>query len=310
MIPFCVRISTLLSAVLLAWFLAVPNAQAFEQHVVGQKPFHASDGALRIDIAGRQRMLSQRMAKSLCALSYLDDVTHAEAAQNAIRLFDWSLRVLRYGNGQGVVQAETNPRVQAAAEAVMVKWAHLGPNLWSLSLHRDDPLLATDLIEENMTLLAVSQALVSEIETAYQRSGVSPEGLRTVNRSGLMRMLSEKSIKETCFILQDYRPDEMRVNLSATLDLMGALLADLETGNSSDLIARPPSEEIRAELAQMRHIWDVVRPQLASVADGGVMNAAAFREIHDAAARFVFAANAATNLYADHFTQTARELGP
>lgn len=90
--------------------------------------------AIRIDIAGRQRMLSQRMSKDACmVLSGINVEASNESLGKAISTFAISLTALSEGMPAAGIKASTNPEIIAGLELVTSHWAALKPTLDALN---------------------------------------------------------------------------------------------------------------------------------------------------------------------------------
>ena len=84
--------------------------------------------ALTIDIAGRQRMLSQRISKNIClvASGVNADVAMDELA-SAAQAFETSLDALRNGMPDAGIKSPPNTDVANGLEVVVEDWANLKP---------------------------------------------------------------------------------------------------------------------------------------------------------------------------------------
>ena len=86
--------------------------------------------ALTIDIAGRQRTLSQRIAKSACLYSTgLETVYAGEELIEARQHYDASLRALRFGMPEAGIQASKDVQINSELDAIMVQWESVQPIL-------------------------------------------------------------------------------------------------------------------------------------------------------------------------------------
>ncbi|WP_341367219.1 type IV pili methyl-accepting chemotaxis transducer N-terminal domain-containing protein [Yoonia sp. BS5-3] len=84
--------------------------------------------ALVIDIAGRQRMLTQRMSKNVCLISSGLNVETALAELDATaQMFDTSLNALRYGMPEAGIKLPPNEEITAGLDVVISDWAILKP---------------------------------------------------------------------------------------------------------------------------------------------------------------------------------------
>lgn len=89
--------------------------------------------SMRIDIAGRQRMLTQKMSKEACfILSGVNVEQSAAALASTIKMFDVSLTALRFGMPAAGIEAVDNPDINAGLELVAQNWAAVKPHLDAL----------------------------------------------------------------------------------------------------------------------------------------------------------------------------------
>jgi len=107
------------------------SAKLLVSELVGQYSDPASviqSDALRIDIAGRQRMLSQKISKELCyTLSGIETDASREAMGKTVSTFDVSLTALREGMPAAGIQPSANPDIIAGLDVVAGHWAKLQP---------------------------------------------------------------------------------------------------------------------------------------------------------------------------------------
>ncbi|MCK0095240.1 type IV pili methyl-accepting chemotaxis transducer N-terminal domain-containing protein [Yoonia sp. F2084L] len=84
--------------------------------------------AIAIDIAGRQRMLSQRMSKNACLLANGLNTDTARAELQAARdMFDTSLTILRMGEASVGIKAPPTQQIADELDVVIARWATLQP---------------------------------------------------------------------------------------------------------------------------------------------------------------------------------------
>ncbi|PUB12072.1 type IV pili methyl-accepting chemotaxis transducer N-terminal domain-containing protein [Yoonia sediminilitoris] len=103
--------------------------------------------ALLIDIAGRQRMLAQRMSKNVCLITSGIEVEAArEELAATIELFDTSLSALRNGLESVGVRPPPTKRIEEGLQFVVDEWTAIRPVL-------DATLIGTQLDENTRTRL-------------------------------------------------------------------------------------------------------------------------------------------------------------
>lgn len=86
--------------------------------------------AFLIDIAGRQRMLTQQMAKDSCALATGRGTPETtKALEASIRVFDSSLEALRHGMPGAGISKPPTAAIAAGLEEVVDAWTEVKPAL-------------------------------------------------------------------------------------------------------------------------------------------------------------------------------------
>ena len=97
-------------------------------------PFELSQAdAMMIDIAGRQRMLTQKMAKDACEVwtGY-----HAQEAKDDLRkttvIFENSMKALRYGMPEAGIQAAPTPQIEKDLDIILARWDEIRDDLYTL----------------------------------------------------------------------------------------------------------------------------------------------------------------------------------
>lgn len=84
--------------------------------------------AMRIDIAGRQRMLAQRMSKNVCLISAGINVEAAtEELRGAAEIFETSLMALRNGMAAAGIQPPPNDEISDQLGEVAAIWGEVKP---------------------------------------------------------------------------------------------------------------------------------------------------------------------------------------
>ena len=126
--------------------------------------------ALVIDIAGRQRMLAQQIAKDACLVAngLLTESAQAELDQ-AIEMFDTSLYALLLGMPAAGIQPPRTPEIEAGLQEVAALWTDLKPMLADVASSSDAALLST--IYDEATALTSGMNAVVDLYTDAAKSG-------------------------------------------------------------------------------------------------------------------------------------------
>lgn len=221
----------LCAAVALAPLLAQAQAQAKPKPAVRFGPL--------IDVAGRQRMLSQRIVKAYCQVG-LGVATEASRAQllAAVKRFDAQLELLSRAGLAG------EPRIALAR--LSSRW----PAMRKTALGPVERAAALQLATDAEGVLQAAQALVMVLQSA---AGTSEA--RLVNLSGRQRMLSQRLA--ALYLLRAW--SVARPAIGAEIDL-----AANEFGDALALLRAAPENtpEIARELEAVALQWEWFRGAL------------------------------------------------
>jgi hypothetical protein len=258
----------------------------------------AKDNAVRkVNVSGRQRMLTQRMTMALCfAQAGLDSARFRGLANETSNLFHKSLAALRNGDPDDGMLPEITPEVLSELDGVQGLWATFQP-LVQAGLGGD--LTGDDfgvLHQTNVPLLKQSNAVVSAIELHNGDVVSDPELNSTVNVAGRQRMLSQKAAKELCFIYHGLS-DADRAALAATTELFETSLQDLLFGNAALGIMTPPTEEIMVQYDMVFQLWSEVAPIYKRAAEGGNVTVDDLKVVAGLVDTILKEANAAVLMY-------------
>ena len=89
--------------------------------------------SLLIDIAGRQRMLTQKMSKETCMLaSHHAKPDTVEQLQGTMQMFEVSLMALRNGLPEAGIKAAPNAEIEGGLDVVIADWNKVKPTLETL----------------------------------------------------------------------------------------------------------------------------------------------------------------------------------
>ncbi|MEL6766054.1 MAG: type IV pili methyl-accepting chemotaxis transducer N-terminal domain-containing protein [Pseudomonadota bacterium] len=258
------RLTTLLScaALGLAVLAAPVPALTFET---------AASIKSKINIAGRQRMLTQRMTKAACMLS-LDVAAdqHRKQLLDAQALFDRSLTALKRGDAEMNLQPESSKRVMYALEKVGAKWLPLHVELQPVINGAPMPDATLQMLaDKNLALLKDSHKAVGLMERAYVKETGSHGANRALNFAGAQRMLSQRIAKDLCFIAAGINVEATRVDLFASAATFEKRQQQLVEGDATGKVAKP-SAEVHAALLASSQAWAVLKPEIDKLKAGGV----------------------------------------
>ncbi len=231
--------------------------------VMAQTP--ASDAALaqRVDLAGRQRMLSQRMGMASCfVMGDVDAARYSDVAQQAHDLFAETQAVLRQGGTKKQLEPARDPQVLALLDQSDEIFDTFGRAVLQIS-HLDlQSVVVAQVTELDLPLLERLNDTVNAIESMGPSATQGGALANTVNIAGRQRMLSQKVLKEFCYVGLGVDRTRQQKRLAATLELFETSLALLEVGSADQGVLEPPNARAEGRLRRARLVWEKLLPIL------------------------------------------------
>ena len=263
----------------------------------------AGSDALYVNIAGRQRMLSQKAAKE--ALSYARDpsAAHRERLQGTVQLFEASHRALRHGGESPldldggspvVVQEPSDESLIQLLDTVELHWNAMNEGIDQLFRVSERRAEALALLNEKSPRLLESMDQVVRYFAADKDVGGT-----VINIAGRQRMLSERVA--LLALLLDIQPTpEGHAELDKTLALFDSSHIGLRHGGQTPLrmdgsrlvrLSGSRSGRIGEKLDEVEGLWKVRRAAIDTLSskDGGYRTALV--QIEESSPQVLFAMN-------------------
>jgi hypothetical protein len=179
-----------------------------------------------INLAGKQRMLTQKMSKEalFIAKGISVDANKASLAKT-VALFDKTLKGLVAGDASLNLPKTENAEILAQLQKVTDLWTP-----FKASIEKGD--LAA-IAKENIPLLKNMNKAVGMYAKA-SGSSLDPEMAKTINLAGKQRMLTQKMTKELLLVANGIDADANSANAKKTVALFDKTLKDLTAGCKSD----------------------------------------------------------------------------
>lgn len=236
-----------------------------------------SDAKFRVNLAGRQRMLTQRMTKAACFVALdVEREMHSEMLRKSELDFDRALKALRDGDEElGVLGEETSARVLKGLASVEEKWVDFKAAVDEMFESGDfEGENAKTIFTRNVPLLKNMNEVVSLIEQSYANPNeMLLASAVAINVAGRQRMLSQKIGKEFCQIELGWRPKEVAETLKKTVALFEASNDALRNGFPAAGIVPPPTPEIKAALDALTEHWLSVKGLVERAENGEKLDA-------------------------------------
>ncbi|MEO5353396.1 MAG: type IV pili methyl-accepting chemotaxis transducer N-terminal domain-containing protein [Magnetococcus sp. XQGC-1] len=226
-----------------------------------------------INLAGKQRMLSQKMAKEMLLV-----ISGVHAAENRYNLegtailFDRTLKGLLQGDaGLGLVRID-HPDIMAQLHVVSHAWTPFQKHVRDVLTGAISRSALARMADDNLLLLeSMSKAVEMYVALAGQDEGDARQAkmYTVINMAGRERMLIQKMTKELLLIANGLEPEGNRVALRKTVDLFERSLDALLEGSAELGIPGTRDAGLRNQLGTVKGLWSRYRPILDAVVVNG-----------------------------------------
>ncbi|MEM6310790.1 MAG: type IV pili methyl-accepting chemotaxis transducer N-terminal domain-containing protein [Pseudomonadota bacterium] len=252
----------------------------------------------QLDQAGRQRMLSQRMAAASClAMSGVDVDNQRAITQASWEEFDNFLVAIREGDPSKGWVAAQDTDVLAAVDRVDAIWSDA--RLPILQIAAGDLQLAVvkEFIAGSKPLLKRSDGLVRALSASFGEVVVDSSQVETIDIADRQRMLTQLILQQACLFAIGYQRDDMQVALEDSIDLFDRSLYALSKGDEQAGIMEPPTPELRAQLAYLMSIWDAYKSDLSQLVSDKKMNPTYMNELAEQSDVLLEGSNEVVKMY-------------
>jgi hypothetical protein len=217
----------------------------------------------RLDQAGRERMLIQRIAKSTCfSMSGIEPERYAQVARKDIETFERVMLDLVGGSDDRGWQAETDLNVVRGIEGVLDTWAKLRPATLQVAHGDMLPVVFDQVMRLTDPTAAQVNAVVGEMLASGSDGQAMARQAKTVNAAGRQRMLTQKIAKQFCFLSNGVQTEQNRAGLKADMALFAETLDALHGAVPEGVGFVPASSDGAALLTSAQTLWGELEPVL------------------------------------------------
>ncbi len=224
--------------------------------VMAQTPEYATNV---INLAGKQRMLTQKMSKeALLIIKGIEVEKNRADLKETITLFDKTLHGLRDGDKDlGLPKTKDKEILKDLDQGVRL-W-HLFEKFLNHVLDGSTDQKTLQAVEmANMPLLKVMDRVVHHYEHLYE-SSLSPNLAKTINLAGRERMLIQKMTKELLLIANHIQSDAYIKSLQRGGKLFQSKLTELM--QESHTIKDP---QLSQKIQKVQKLWDEYQLTIAN----------------------------------------------
>ena len=202
-----------------------------------------SDGTV-MNMAGRQRMLSQKMSKEAMAL--LQGKAKGEEVLATVKLFDSSLTALISGNSDLGIPATREPEIRTQLTKVKGMWKEFQTKLTGLVDYADQRA------EHYAYVSGRNEELLKEMNKGVELMDKAGLDAHTLNLAGRQRMLSQKMTKEVMALENGVGTEEKTL---ATVALFDRTLSGLLKGDKGLGLTPIKKAAIKNQLLKVDGLW-------------------------------------------------------
>jgi hypothetical protein len=214
----------------------------------------------RINLSGKQRMLTQRMSKLAVMLSLNLKVKESSSKiVEMAKLYDKTLGAFKNGDSDlGCVPVKEKEVVRQIPVVDKI-WKPFYENVKRIAKGERGDALAF-IINNNEKLLFESNKLVTLFEKSNRNINYLEKSmLNLINVAGRQRMLSQKMTKEKLLLVK--HPNQgYEEKLKKSVQLFDKSLIALINGDTSQDITKPTSKAIKGQLQKVDTLWQKLKP--------------------------------------------------
>jgi hypothetical protein len=214
-----------------------------------------------IDLAGKQRMLTQRIAKNAIECSYNLSSNSCGELEKDRKLYSNVLKLFTLAKSKKRLEPKLFSMVNDELDAIKIAWEPFSNNIKALEINSKDKIALNYILKENSRVLELSNNLVVEMLRYYksQLTQIEQKMLRVVNLAGKERMLSQKMTKE--YLEKNIlNSKDANLRLHKTIKLYSLILNSLLNGSNQLKIPKVTNFDIKNRLKKIEKLWGKVMP--------------------------------------------------
>ena len=215
-----------------------------------------------INLAGKQRMLTQKMTKLvlLISLDIKTDKNKIELKKSS-KLFEKTINALLKGDTSLNLPKTDDKNIATFINQIKSKWNIFNSNVQKVLQSKSvDTDVLDYLVEHNLTLLKMSNQLVKLFKAKTKQTFLEQARSNIVDIAGRQRMLSQKMTKEKLFVLMGMNALENEKSLNKSVKLFDNSLKALIKGDAKLKIVKPSNKKIKKQLQKVAKMWKTLKP--------------------------------------------------
>jgi hypothetical protein len=253
--------------------MAVAVFMVFGAFVVEASAQTAKEYANIINLAGRQRMLTQKMSKEMCLIALgVNAAENRSELKKTADLFDKTHKGLIKGSAELGLPPTTNEGTLTVMKRVGDQWVAFKAIV--------DGVVGGGAVSVDR-VASLNGPLLEDMNTAvriYEKDAKTAAGLDAgvvINLAGKQRMLSQKLSKEILLVALKHDAAGNVANLKQTVALFDRTMRGLKSGDDDLKLPATKDQAIVAQLDKAQAVWANLKPVAEKVMNGaasGVSN--------------------------------------
>jgi len=212
-----------------------------------------------INLAGKQRMLTQKMSKEALFIAKGIDVdANKVSLTKTTELFDKTLKGLVAGDKDLNLPKTENKDILAQLTKVTELWTPFKANIDKVIAGKSDKSTLEAISKENLPLLKNMNKAVGMYAEA-SGSKLDPKMAKTINLAGKQRMLTQKMTKELLLVANGIDVEANKENAKKTGELFETTLKGLTD--------KCKNADIKKQLEGVARLWADYKVIIEKVAD-------------------------------------------
>eukprot|EP00929_Paragymnodinium_shiwhaense_P122713 TRINITY_DN9570_c0_g2_i2.p1 TRINITY_DN9570_c0_g2~~TRINITY_DN9570_c0_g2_i2.p1 ORF type:complete len:1321 (+),score=343.38 TRINITY_DN9570_c0_g2_i2:87-4049(+) len=268
---------------------------------------------LQVDIAGRQRMLTQRMTKEALLIGLdIDREANLQNLENTMQLFSDSHSGLLRGSTFVGLPKLTSMCALWQMRIVSDLWNNFKPVVEDiLDVRGASEEVLEALAETNLPLLVEMNKAVGIMAngdtSCSPKEGIDYAGWASlINGGGKQRMMGQKASRLFFQVAKGVKIADSRVTLSTTMSTGSDSLRQLIEGSVALNIPAPPTQEIASKLVGLWDSWEKLSAMLTSNTNSGSVSKKVIHRVAVLSREALHSMNEAVEMY----VQVALDVKP
>ncbi len=219
--------------------------------------------ATTINLAGKQRMLSQKITKEIFLIkSNIDRDKNIKNIKKSTKLFEQTLNGLINGDKELNLVAIEDEKIQKRLKIIEKIWEKFHKDIKNILQNSSSKKSYQSISKINLQLLKDMNKVVEMYVKKGDSSNLKSNLTNDINLAGKQRMLTQKMAKEILLITNDIDTKKNKQNLQSTIILFDKILRGLQNGDNSLNLKGTKLTKIQKELKIAQKNWEDIKPSL------------------------------------------------